>query len=349
MHDSATQEELLENDLDEAGEARLYRSMRRFWHPVMRESEVNDSPRRAVLLGEQLVLARLGDSICCFPDLCVHRGTALSIGSIEGDQLRCAYHGWTYGPDGVCTAIPARFGPNIPQRARLHSYPVEERYGLIWVCLENEPAFPIPRFPEVEDRAFKVIPGYVYDWRSSAHRRMENFIDFAHFAWVHDGVLGTRDHPEVADHDVWREGPELRFARRVKEPIAGFTKLDTETADGWVDVDYTYFLTMPLTVHFTRTTLPGGDTYVLMMSASPVGPKEARSFWFLARNYALDEDDVAFLDFERLVQGQDQPVVESQRPEMLPFDLSAELHIRGVDKVSLEYRRWLVDLANAER
>ena len=65
----------------------------------------------------------------------------------------------------------------------------------------------------------------------------------------------------------------------------------------------------------------------------------------LCRNYAMDEDDKDFLAFEKLVLDQDRHVVESQRPEMLPFDLSAELHIRGVDKVSVEYRRWLIELA----
>ena len=88
------------------------------------------------------------------------------------------------------------------------------------------------------------------------------------------------------------------------------------------------------------------DTYVLLMACSPVGPAFCRSFWFLARNYAVDADAAPFLEFERLVQEQDRPVVETQRPEMLPYDLSAELHIRGVDKVSLDYRRWLVELSD---
>ena len=342
-------DELTHNDLDAAGEAHLYEAMRGFWHPVALGSEVTDAPHRAKLLGEQLVVARMGGVVRCFPDLCVHRGTALSLGRVEGDQLRCAYHGWTYGPDGVCTSIPARFGTNIPRRARLHPYPVEERYGLIWVSLEDDPVFPIPRFPEYDDPSFKVVNGPVYGWESSAHRRVENFVDFAHFAWVHDGILATRDRPEVADHEVWRDEPELRFSRRVQEPASGFTALESDAPDAFVDVQYTYSLTMPLTAHFNRTTIPGGETYVLMMSAAPLGPASTRSFWSLARNYALAEDDRDFLKFERIVQEQDRPVVESQRPEMLPFDLSAELHVRGVDKVSLEYRRWLVELTNQRR
>jgi len=59
-----------------------------------------------------------------------------------------------------------------------------------------------------------------------------------------------------------------------------------------------------------------------------------------------DEGDRTMLEFNELVIQQDHPIVESQRPEQLPFDLSAELHVRGVDLVSLEYRKWLVELAN---
>src|SRR5947209_2409948 len=121
--------------------------MRHCWHPVMYSSQLSDGPEPVILLDERLVLIRLGGQVRCFADLCVHRGTALSLGQVEDDQIRCAYHGWTYGPDGVCTSIPARFGTNIPRRARLRVYNVAEESGLIWVCLEDDPVFPIPRFP----------------------------------------------------------------------------------------------------------------------------------------------------------------------------------------------------------
>jgi vanillate O-demethylase monooxygenase subunit len=350
----------LRNELDVAGEERLYRAMRRFWHAVMYASELESGPRRAELLGEQLVVVRLAGEVRCFPDLCIHRGTALSLGWVKDDELQCAYHGWTYGPDGVCTSIPARFGMNIPRRARLHPYPVIERHGLIWVCLEADPGLPIPDFPEHGDPSFRVVPGPPYDWRTSAHRRLENFVDFAHFPWVHEGILGSRDRPEVPDHEVTRAGPTLRFGRRTREPTsrpAASGAADADDADlaalrfgtserpsEIIDVSYDYVLSMPLTIHLERRFLED-RRYVLFMTATPVGPKLTRSFWFQARNYALDQDDRSYQDFEAVVLNQDQPVVESQRPEMLPVDLSAELHIRGADRVSVEYRKWLIELA----
>jgi methylxanthine N1-demethylase len=337
--------ELRGNELDVAGEAALYRAMRHFWHPVLRVTDLGEGPQQVFLLGEQLVVVRLGGEVRAFPDLCVHRGTALSLGWVEdGAVLRCAYHGWTYGPDGVCTSIPSRFGSNIPRRARLRRYPAVERHGLIWVCLEEEPVYPIFDFPEYGDESYRTLEPAPYDWRCSAPRRLENFVDFAHFAWVHDGLLGSRDHPEVPEHDVWREGPELRFYQRVVEPLTGATKQQLRTDASVVEVENTYRMTMPLTIYLDRR-FPGDNRYILVMVASPLGPKTTRSFWFIARNYALDQDDMEFVRFEDEILAQDQPVVESQRPEELPVDLSAELHVRGADKVSLEYRRWLVELA----
>ena len=334
------------NELDVAGEASLYRSLRRFWHPVAYSSDLTEAPVKAFLLGEQLVLVRFRDGARAFLDLCAHRGTALSLGWLDDDRLVCAYHGWTYADDGRCVRIPARHGPNIPSRARLQPFPAVERGGLVWVCLEPEPMYPPPDFPEFDHPSYRVTTGQAYEWACSAPRRLENFVDFAHFAWVHEGLLGSRDHPEVPEHEVWREGHELRFFSRVVEPPTGVTKEPLALSGPLVEVDNTYRLFMPLTIYLDRR-FPGDNHYVLFMSASPTGPKRTRSFWFIARNYALDRDDDEFLKFEELILEQDKPVVESQRPEELPIDLSAELHVRGVDRVSLEYRKWLVEIVRA--
>ncbi len=82
------------NEMDVAGEQALYRAMRNFWHPVMYASELGeDRPAKAVLLDQDLVLVRLGGEVRCFRDLCLHRGTALSLGWVEGDRLRSSSPG----------------------------------------------------------------------------------------------------------------------------------------------------------------------------------------------------------------------------------------------------------------
>ena len=62
--------------------------------------ELKDKPVQTILLDEQLVVARLGTEVCAFADICAHRGTPLSLGTIENCELRCAYHGWQYNNEG---------------------------------------------------------------------------------------------------------------------------------------------------------------------------------------------------------------------------------------------------------
>ncbi len=333
------------NELDVAGEAALYAAFRKFWHPVAYTSAVLDRPQRVRLLGEDLVIARLAGAVRAFPDLCLHRGSALSLGTIENDCLRCAYHGWAYDADGRCVDVPARRELSGRINAVLRSFPAAEQAGLVWVCLEESPLFDLPELPELDDADFRVLEGPTYDWATSAPRRMENFVDFSHFAFVHDKVLGSRDNPRVEDTEVWRDGAMLRFERVVSEPGETHKKELLGIEAGTMNVLNEYRLTMPGTIHLKRT-FPNGRRYILMMAACPMGPRSVRSFWFQARDFAREpEHDAYLMDFEARILEQDKPIVESQRPEHLSRDLSVEMHVRGADSVSVEYRRWLVELS----
>ena len=105
-------------------------------------------------------------------------------------------------------------------------------------------------------------------------------------------------------------------------------------------------LWMPLTSTSTSR-FPTATTSVLVTSC-PVSAKGTRNLTWNARNYQTDpSDDQSFVDFQQLILEQDRGVVESQRPEELPIDLSEELHIRGVDLVSILYRRWLGEIARS--
>ena len=162
-----TTQDLTALDWGVSGEERLYRSLRRYWHPVLYVDELGTGPQQVTLLDERIVVVRLGGDVRAFTDRCAHRGTAVSLGWVEDDViLRCPYHGWTYGPDGVCTSIPARFGTKIPPNARLRQHRAVERNGLIYVSLDPDPVFPIPDFPEFDDPAYHVARVPVYDWQT---------------------------------------------------------------------------------------------------------------------------------------------------------------------------------------
>ncbi|MGH3258138.1 MAG: Rieske 2Fe-2S domain-containing protein [Streptosporangiaceae bacterium] len=187
-------------------------AQRACWHPVAFAGEVADRPVRADLLGEPLVVWRgAGGAPRVMSDLCVHRGTALSLGWIQGDELVCAYHGWRYAADGRCVAIPQKEDPAVvPAKARVPAFRVQERYGLIWVALE-EPRWPLPEVPELEAGEWVIVAAGPYRWRCDAARQVENFTDFGHFPWVHPGLLGDPSRPVVPRHQVDADGHVLRY------------------------------------------------------------------------------------------------------------------------------------------
>src|SRR5574340_1243734 len=104
------------------------------WHVVAYAPDVPEGkPVSVRLLEEDLVLWRAGGKVHAWRDLCVHRGTRLSLGRIEGETLVCPYHGWTYNTEGRCVRIPAHPGQTPPEKARTMVYQAREKYGWIWV------------------------------------------------------------------------------------------------------------------------------------------------------------------------------------------------------------------------
>jgi vanillate O-demethylase monooxygenase subunit len=331
--------------LDQEAEEALYRRSRAMWHPVAFAADVTDSPLAVRLLDEPLVVVRLGDTVVAFKDLCIHRGTALSLGTVIYGELQCAYHGWKFDSSGACVRIPSRPEGSIPRKAQLEKYACEEAAGLVWVCLEPPALFPLPQYEAWEDSDYRTVRIPLYDWSSSAARRVENFIDFSHFPFVHAGVLGNPDTPEIPDHPVRRGVNTIEFKLGVEE-VPNSLKGDDSSTDSIQRQPSTYTIFMPYSVQLDQP-LEEEHHFLLFMASSPVGRKETRTFSWCSRNYDLDPaKDEQFVEFQRVILEQDRVVVESQRPEELPIDLGEELHIKGVDQVSIDYRRWLFELAS---
>ena len=120
------------------------------WHPVAHGESIGaDNLTPARVMGVDLVVWRSDDGVHVWHDRCAHRGVKLSLGTRCENRLVCAYHGWEYEPDGVCVRYPAHERQKPSPRARAKTFPCQERYGLVWVCL-GEPANDIPSFPEID-------------------------------------------------------------------------------------------------------------------------------------------------------------------------------------------------------
>ena len=182
------------------------RFIRRFWHPVCLARDLQ--PGRAVpvrMLGEDFTLYR-GESgqPHALAFRCAHRGTQLSTGWVEGDNLRCFYHGWVYDGQGQCVEQPAEPEP-FCQRIRIRRYPVEEYLGLIFVYFGEDPAPPLPRYPEFEGDGLLEVNSYLRP--CNYFNQLDSNMDEAHVAFVHRSSEFTstglnRDIPAISGQET---------------------------------------------------------------------------------------------------------------------------------------------------
>ena len=314
-------------------------ALRACWHPVAYAADVARAPYATTLLDEPLVVWRdSSGALHAFRDVCVHRGTALSLGCVEGDEIVCAYHGWRYRSDGACTVIPQLAEPTrVPARARAIAYPTLERYGIVWAALEP-PRWPIPDVPELEDAAWRTVRTGPFAWACDASRQVENFTDFGHFAFVHTGLLGDPRNPVVAPYQVSADGHVLRYAYG-RPDVPNTDDFPVFAAEERKDSTRRtrYALHLPYTI-VEHIDWGGRDGLVYFFASQPVAADRCVGYCLVARNYNLAQPDEVLAAFERTIFAQDQRVVESQRPDRVPFDLAAELHLT-FDAVAVAYRR----------
>lgn len=305
------------------------------WHVVGRSSDLPEGGiTKAKLLGEDLVVWRVGGTAHAWEDLCVHRGSRLSLGRVEDGLLVCAYHGWTYDSDGQCVRFPAHPDQKPPGTAHIRTYPTKESYGYIWAAL-GSPGSDVPPFPEWNDPSYRKVSCGPFTYRASAPRAVENFLDVGHFPFVHAGLLGDKEHTKIEDYDV-QSGPEGILATNVK-----VWQPDPDGTGVGKYVTYTYGVARPFSAHFSKSS--NGERYMIQLNVTPVGEFESIAWMCIAMNYGREIPEEELKSFQEKIVSQDIPVVESQRPERLPLDLQAELHLRS-DRIAVAYRRWLRQL-----
>lgn len=316
-------------------------ALRAAWHPVCYAAALGAAPRAAVLLDEPLVLWRdASGTPHALRDRCVHRGTALSLGTVTGSQIACAYHGWRFDGAGRCTYIPQLQDPTrVPAQASVPAYRCEERLGLVWVALEA-PRWAVPEVPELGAPGWSVVQTGPFEWQTHASRQLENFTDFGHFAFVHEGLLGDPAKPVVAHHDVAIEGHVVRYAYgRPDQPNTRELPVFAAEERKSEMRRTRYAIHLPFTL-VERIDWGGADAMVYLFASQPVGDARCIGYCVVARNYNLEQPDEVMQAFEQTIFGQDRRIVESQPRGPVPLEGDAELHM-AFDRVALAYRRAL--------
>ena len=287
------------------------------------------------VLGSDLVLWRGDSGLHAWRDLCIHRGAKLSLGKISrrenSECVACPYHGWEYGASGECVRIPAHPDQPPPVRARVDTFEVREKHGLVWVCL-GKPEGDVPLFPEGEMAGFRIVSAGPYQFHAQGPRIIENFLDVAHLPCAHAGLLGDSEHAEIGDYTVKATSQGI-IAQDI--PI---WQPDPDGTGRAAQVHYTYWVERPLTSRLVKS--QGDQRFAILATVTPVDEETSLAWIVLAMNYAHDVPEEELRRFQDVVTAQDIRIVDSQRPELLPLDLQAELHLRS-DHLAIAYRRWL--------
>jgi phenylpropionate dioxygenase-like ring-hydroxylating dioxygenase large terminal subunit len=220
--------------------------LRRYWHPVGIASDAGEIPKKVRLLGEDLILFRdrSGRPGLVYPR-CIHRGASLFYGRTEERGIRCCYHGWLFDVRGQCLEQPGRpdTGKPVPGNMRQPTYPVEERYGLIFAYLgppERQPL--LPRYDILE----KLEPGEQVEADDSSIgsggpaivpcnwlQHFENVMDPFHVPILHGSFSGTQfnenmnlmpdvrfhSHPDRISSSQLRKLPSGLVHQRITEAV----------------------------------------------------------------------------------------------------------------------------------
>jgi len=315
------------------------------WHPVALCSRIATGAITATdLLDTRIALWRdSAGAIHAWEDRCPHRGTRLSLGAIEaspqGDTLRCAYHGWRFDGEGHCRHIPAL--PDLQPvqlKARAGIFHTQEKYGMVWVCTGTPDSSAPPRFPEFADERLRKVWCGPYDVQSSGPRIVENFLDMAHFAFVHDGILGVPEQAAIADYTV-ETFDDADYGSGVwAKQCRAWQPQASKAATGGSDIDYTYRVVRTLTAILTKHP-PGGVVEAIALLPQPLTETTTR-VWIIMALDDFTSDDDALRAFQDTIFLQDLPILESQFPARLPLIPGAEVSV-ACDRMSLAYRSYL--------
>ncbi len=279
--------------------------VRNAWYAAAVSGEIGRNLFSRRILDEPVLMYRKQDGMpVALLNRCPHKLAPLSLGTLVDDVVQCRYHGLQFDGAGACVRVPGQ--ENIPRSARVRSFPVTERYGLLWVWM-GEPSLADPtRIVAVErygTPGWAVIEGHYQHHGSSYVNIAENLMDPAHTTFVHEKTIGNPAASEVAVQV--EEGTDYVLAYRwvnnvppppIDRKLGGFS--------GLVDRCQYYYFFPPAVSRVDVVTMEAGrehseenkDRGVRAFSykfLTPETQNRTHFFWLHVRNFRVGEPEAA--------------------------------------------------------
>jgi vanillate O-demethylase monooxygenase subunit len=195
--------------------------LREHWYVAGLSRDIARKPVARRILGEDLVFYRtLAGAVVVLRDRCPHRLAPLSMGELVEDELQCRYHGFRFGADGKCKAVPGE--DFVPPTLCVDTFPAVERHALLWVWMgeaKKADAGAIPEWPWMEKPDFVHLHMDNGTFKAPLLAITDNLLDLTHVHFTHR-LLGAGN--LIHDSEpmkVWREGQSVHFSRRLKRVV----------------------------------------------------------------------------------------------------------------------------------
>jgi phenylpropionate dioxygenase-like ring-hydroxylating dioxygenase large terminal subunit len=224
----------------------------------------------------------------------------------------------------------------VTRTATAAALPTRLRYGYLWTTL-GEPVRDVLPIPEADEEDRRLVVCGAISVKSSAPRVVENFLDMAHFPFVHTDILGAEPHTEVLHYttEIRRDIDEVWATNcQFFQPQAALS------AKEGIMTQYQYRVADPFAVLLYKTCPNSANRWdVICLFVQPVDPEFCRAHPVM---FLIDEVSTVteLVAFQQVIFLQDRIILENQRPLLLPLEPRSEIPTRA-DASSVAYRRWL--------
>jgi len=319
--------------------------IRNAWYVAGWSHEFTAELTPLTVLGDNIVFYRTSTgSAVALEDACPHRRLPLSMGRLCGDTIECGYHGLTFNPEGRCVNAPTQ-PDSIPVRARVRAYPVEDRYGLLWIWMgaaDEVPSAPILSIDNFDNPSWGRTPGGHIDIDCHYLYITDNLLDPYHVAWVHQSSFGGAGtdtgapDTEVLDHGV------LVSKWVLDQPPPPYYQ-SLLPFSGNCDRLQHYECVLPSIAINKSVYTPvgqGGPDYVVGDQTyvnvsynfmTPVDENRTRYFWFQHRNTDPDNAEISQQMFEgaKMAFNEDKEVLVAVHRGIAENPATIALHLDG--------------------
>lgn len=337
------------------------------WYVVGFSDELKAGETKPLkMLGHDFVLFRdSAGKAHCLSDVCIHRGGSLGRGKVVDDAVQCPYHGWRFGGGGQCIEIPSLGADaNIPKRARVDSYPVEEKWGWVWVFAgslpeSQRPPLPGPEyFPEFETAfkwdgtgtgPYRIIHGsflFNVNWM----RAIDNVLDPAHPFHVHEDFGHVTDQ-RIKPFPVQDTGLISQSNHEFKSTIKRGNWREVMNDERPPTKNQLQFHMSGLVLRNDVRPNPGMH-HCVFSAYLPIDEKTTLNIWMHARNFFTEAKyDADTIKRTLTVFEEDARVLQHVKPSQSPRRLTHELFLEADAHIAsfrrqvraFEEKGWMID------